>query len=534
MTATTRKKNSATTFSGSPTVERVERRQKKEIVGEHADDGGEQRRQQAPGDGRGEHRGQKHQRDALDRDEVFEQQADAESDGDSAGAAEIGLDAERLDFGARLDRFRRNGFAVIGRYHVDADLPGLADELVHDRAMHHLEPARPVGFADDDLGDVVRRRVGDHLFGDVAARDRDRRSAEPLGEPQKIRDAVALGVGQALRPRGLDIDCRPRHLQAIRHAPGIADQPRGTRRLADADEHPLSGRPRPRNRMRPHMRQQLLVDPLGGAAQRQLAQCGQVALREEMTNRALGLLRDIDLALVQPLDQVLGREIDDLDIVGLVEHAVGHGLAHAYPRDLGNDVVQALDMLDIEGREHVDAGGDQLLDVEIALGMPAAGRVGVSELVDQYELRAALEDRVEIHLGQQVTLVVDLLPRDHFETFEQGLGLAPSMGLDDADDDIDPLAPHCLGRLQHLIGLADPGCRAEKNLQPPAAFLLRRREQRLRGRSSFALRHIPSLAHRGQSFIPRMRPFPHTAKADLAKGSACRPISPVRQGKNAF
>jgi hypothetical protein len=46
--------------------------------------------------------------------------------------------------------------------------------------------------------------------------------------------------------------------------------------------------------------------------------------------------------------------------------------------------------------------------------MPAAGRVGVSELVDQYELRAALENRVKIHLGQQVTLVVDLLSRDDF------------------------------------------------------------------------------------------------------------------------
>src|SRR5207248_10859361 len=38
-----------------------------------------------------------------------------------------------------------------------------------------------------------------------------------------------------------------------------------------------------------------------------------------------------------------------------------------------NDVVEALDVLNVEGCEDIDARGDQLLDVEIALGMPAAG-----------------------------------------------------------------------------------------------------------------------------------------------------------------
>jgi hypothetical protein len=48
------------------------------------------------------------------------------------------------------------------------------------------------------------------------------------------------------------------------------------------------------------------------------------------------------------------------------------------------------------------------------------------------------------------------------------------VGLDNADYDIDSLAPHCLGRLKHLIGLADTWCGAEKNLQPPTAFVLGR------------------------------------------------------------
>src|SRR6266567_462104 len=135
-------------------------------------------------------------------------------------------------------------------------------------------------------------------------------------------------------------------------------------------------------------------------------------------------------------------------------------------------------MLDVERREDVDAGGNQLLDIEIALWMPATRGVGVSELVDEDQLGAALEDRIEIHFGQKVAFVLDLLPRDHLEALEQCLRLAPAVRLDDADDDIDPISPLGLSRQQHFIGLADSPRGTEKNLQPPAALLLRRGEQR--------------------------------------------------------
>ena len=74
---------------------------------------------------------------------------------------------------------------------------------------------------------------------------------------------------------------------------------------------------------------------------------------------------------------------------------------------LRDDVVQAFDVLDVQRGVDVDAGGQQFLDIQVALGMPAAGRVGVGELVDQHELRAAREDGVEVHLLEHAALVVD-------------------------------------------------------------------------------------------------------------------------------
>ena len=83
------------------------------------------------------------------------------------------------------------------------------------------------------------------------------------------------------------------------------------------------------------------------------------------------------------------------------------------------------------GGEDIDAGGDELLDVEVALRMPAAWSVSVGKLVDQDDLRAALEDRVEIHLGKEMSFVVDLLPWNHLEAFQQQLGLAPPVSFDE-------------------------------------------------------------------------------------------------------
>ena len=137
----------------------------------------------------------------------------------------------------------------------------------------------------------------------------------------------------------------------------------------------------------------MLVDPLRRAPQGQLAQGREIGRREIVLERPLGLLGNVDLAFLQALDQVVGRQVDELDGIGAVEDGVGHRLAHAHARDLRHDVVQALDVLDIDGRIDVDAGIEQLLDILVALGMPAAGDVGMRELVDQDQVRAPLRAR---------------------------------------------------------------------------------------------------------------------------------------------
>jgi hypothetical protein len=53
------------------------------------------------------------------------------------------------------------------------------------------------------------------------------------------------------------------------------------------------------------------------------------------------------------------------------------------------------------------------------------------------------------------------------------------MGFDDADHNVDAVAPLGLRRLQHFVGLANARGSAEKDLELAARFRLRRCEQRL-------------------------------------------------------
>ena len=294
--------------------------------------------------------------------------------------------------------FGRTGSPAVAGDDVDAMSPDAAHQLVR-------RPSRAAVSNQRERCDLpmtiwvtlCARAKADHLLGDASAgrawsspRRRAARRAAASRRCGRARASVrAAGcAGSRHRAPSSGACSRSAMRLAARTRPGSA------RLLADADEHALAGRPRPGDGMRPHVGEHLLVDALGGAAQRQLAQRREVAGREVVVERALGLLaghrpcpprrRWIRSSGVRSTTSTSSAAVED---------RVGHRLAHADAGDLGDHVVQALDVLDVDRRVDVDAGGEQLLDVEIALGMPAARRVGVGELVDQHELRPALQDR---------------------------------------------------------------------------------------------------------------------------------------------
>ena len=150
-------------------------------------------------------------------------------------------------------------------------------------------------------------------------------------------------------------------MQPVGEPLGVANESGAAPVFADADQNALARGPGPGDGVRLHLAEQLLVHALGRPPQRELAQSDEVGRRKEMLERALGLFGDVDLALFQPLNEIAGREIDKLDGIGTIEHRVRNRFTHAHVGDLGDDVVEAFNVLNIDRGIDVDAAAPSAL-----------------------------------------------------------------------------------------------------------------------------------------------------------------------------
>ncbi len=150
-------------------------------------------------------------------------------------------------------------------------------------------------------------------------------------------------------------------------------------------------------------------------------------------------LRQIDLALLQPSDQLLGGDVDEYEIVGVAQHRVGHRFAHDDAGHFGDDVGEALKMLDVERRPNVDLRGEQFFNVLPALGVPAFRRVGVGEFVNYDELGAPAQSGVEVEFLVKSPLGFDHAAGQRLQAAHQRVGLGAAVRLNEADDDVDAL-----------------------------------------------------------------------------------------------
>src|SRR5262245_9369168 len=83
----------------------------------------------------------------------------------------------------------------------------------------------------------------------------------------------------------------------------------------------------------------------------------------------------------------------------------------------------------------------------------------------------ARERGIDIELAQLRPAIVDDLERKNLEALQQGGRVGAPVGLDHPDDDVRSLGPLLAGGEQHGVGLADPGGRAEEDLQPATPLL---------------------------------------------------------------
>ena len=232
----------------------------------------------------------------------------------------------------------------------------------------------------------------DQFAGDAFAAQIFRLRTERLGKLERLQHAIARFARQAHEMRRLDIHGHPFGVQRIGHAPRGAHEAFGQRIGSDANQDAFAGRPRFADRVVLAIFAHRRIDAIRRRAQRELAQRDEIAFAEKRTQRVTHFFVDVNLAFAQTLEQFVRRQIDQLDFVGAVEHLVRHGLAHLHAGDLRDDIVEAFDVLHVDGRVDVDAGIEQFLDIHPAFRMPRAGMIGVREFVDGDDCSARAPD----------------------------------------------------------------------------------------------------------------------------------------------
>ena len=267
-------------------------------------------------------------------------------------------------------------------------LPGLLHDRGADALVEDAGPPRPPRRADHQLGGV-------HLAGEIQQRawhvvaDHGVHGGAEAGG--QLAHLAHLRCGDARQPVAAN-DVHDHQLGAglRRDARCPAHQGLRLRSTGDGDDDAFARLPGVGDLVLGAVLLQRRVDLVGQPQQRQFAQRGEVAAPEVVGQRRVDPLGRVDVAVGKPAPQRFRRDVDQLDLVGGAHDLVGHLLLLLDAGDLGDDVVEAFQVLDVDRRDHGDAGVEQLLDVLPAFGVLAARGVGVGELVDQHHLRLAL------------------------------------------------------------------------------------------------------------------------------------------------
>ena len=220
-------------------------------------------------------------------------------------------------------------------------------------------------------------------------------------------------------------------LGALRHPRRAPDEPVAVLCTGEGDEHALARLPRLLDAVEAPVLVERLVDPVGHPEERELAQRAEVPGPEVVAERGVDALRRIDVPVGHPAPERLRRHVDELDLVGAPDDLVRDRLLLVDPGDPLDDVVERLEVLDVQGRDHGDAGLEQLVDVLPALLVARARDVRVRELVDERDLRLTREDRVDVHLLERRP-ILDGASRDDLEVADLLGGLLAAVRLDEA------------------------------------------------------------------------------------------------------
>ncbi|MNV13791.1 hypothetical protein D3C71_1044480 [compost metagenome] len=447
------------------------RRDEEEVVGQETQRGGDHRCTGAAARGDHHHRHDEHHREVVQPDPALGDQRHQAGNRRSAERQQrilAGTAAGHRQPGPACPRAR-----LWRTDDGDLEMRTAPDQLLGQRAVEHARQRPLARAAQHQRGDTVVCGMVKQCIGDAGAMQQLRFTAEATGEGE---GGIDLATGLLVVRAPLHRHHRPRRIAPLGDAPADPHQVLALAAAIDRHQHAAAQR-QVAFAARSTGLAQAAVHAVGCFLHRQFAQCGQVGRREKRLQRLRGLLRHIDLALLQPLDQLARRQVDQHDVVQAVEYRIGHGLADPHPGDAHDHVIEAFQMLDVDRGPYIDAGIEQLHHVLPAPLVPAAGHIAVGQLVHQHQSGATCQHRIQVHFIQRVLLILTLQQRHLRQARQQRRGLGAAVGFHQPDHHVHAAAQLLVRAGEHAEGLAHAGGRTQEHGEFAASFALQALDQ---------------------------------------------------------
>ena len=131
-------------------------------------------------------------------------------------------------------------------------------------------------------------------------------------------------------------------------------------------------------------------------------------------------------------------------------------------------IVEAFQMLDVQGTDDVNPLCKYVLDILVPFFIPAARHVGVRQFIDEDNLWFPGQNGINVHLLNDNPAVFLPPPGDNFQTFEKLGDVDPPVCFHKPHDHVDPLVLELVRFLEHSVGLTHAGGISEVYLQVAA------------------------------------------------------------------
>jgi hypothetical protein len=217
--------------------------------------------------------------------------------------------------------------------------------------------------------------------------------------------------------------------------------------------------------------EECLLGLIGEKPKGQLTQRGEVVGARAIVECLWNLLGWVDVAMQHPAAELIGRGVDELDLVRLAHDPVRHSFTNLSISDALDDILNALEVLDIDGCNDIDPRIEQFDHVLPAFLRSRRSRhIGVGKLVDQHDLWVSGKYAIEVHLFKHSSSMLNHPAGNDLKISEARLGHGPTVAFVEADDDVRAAVAAAMAFVEHRDGLSDPGRCAEIDAKAASAF----------------------------------------------------------------